>query len=111
MEAFMGAQVAKSRNVFVINNIDIQDDGSGDYIALPTEKAVNEALDAVRANPANTEIWGASAVMSAMGVEYSGASVNTMPVNEERRNIIRSWNDIPMYSSYNFRQNAEAIAS
>jgi hypothetical protein len=44
-----------------------------------------------------------------MGIEYTGASVNTMPVNEERRNIIRMWNEIPMLTSYNFKENAEEV--
>ena len=110
MESFMGAQVANTRNVFALQNVDLTLSG-GDYTALPLEAQMNEALDSVRANPENTEIWGASAVMSALGVEYSGASVNTMPTSGERRNILRMWNEIPMYSSYNFRQNAEAVAS
>jgi hypothetical protein len=110
IESFMGAQVAKERNVFVLQNVDLTL-SAGDYAALPEEAEINQALDSVRANPANTEIWASSAVISALGVEYSGASVNTLPTSEERKNIIRMWNDIPMYSSYNFRQNAEPVAT
>jgi hypothetical protein len=110
IESFMGAQVAKDRNVFVLQNIDLTL-SAGEYAALPEEAEMNTALDSVRANPVNTEIWAASAVISALGVEYSGASVNTLPTSGERKNIIRMWNDIPMYSSYNFRQNAEPVAT
>jgi len=110
IESFMGAQVANSRNVFVLKNVDLTL-SSDSYLKLPYETQINEALDAVRANPANTEIWCCSAVASALGVEYSGASVNTMPTSGERKNILRFWNDIPILTSYNFDQNAEAVYS
>lgn len=109
MEAFMGAQVANTRNVFAIQNVDLQD-SDGDYAALPTEKLINHAITAVRGRPENTEIWCGSQVWSALGVEYSGASVNTMP-DGERNNILRFWNRIPLMTSYNFRENAEPVAS
>jgi len=109
IESFMGAQVANIRNVFVLKNVDLTL-SAGDYAALPYESQINQALVAVRANPANTEIWCASAVASALGVEYSGSSVNTIP-SGTRSNILRMWNEVPILTSYNFDQNAEAVYS
>ena len=109
MESFIGAQVAKTRNVYAIVNIDLTDDGSGGYLNLPEESQMGKALTAIRANPTNSEIWMGSEVGTAMGIQYTGAQVNTMPVNEERRNLIRMWNEIPMLTSYNFKENAEEV--
>lgn len=111
MESFIGAQVTNTRNVFAIVNVDLGDDGAGGYLNLPTEVMMGKALTSVRANPANTEIWCGSEVGTAMGVEYSGAQLNTMPVTEERRNILRLWNEMPLLTSYNFKENAEAVVS
>jgi hypothetical protein len=108
IESFIGAQVAKVRNVYVLKNVDLTI-VNDDYKFMFTEIQMNQALDEVRANPANTEIWCCSAVSSAAGIDFSGSSVNTMPVTEERRNILRMWNEIPILTSYNFKQNAEAV--
>jgi len=111
MESFIGAQVANSRNVFAIVNIDLSDDGADGYKNLPTEVMMGRAQTAVRARPNNTEIWAGSEVVTAMGIEYSGAQMNTRPESAERQNEIDFWNKIPMLASYNFKENAEAVVT
>ena len=111
MESFIGAQVANSRNVFAIVNIDLGDDGAEGYLNLPTEVMMGKAQTSVRARPGNTQIWAGSEVITAMGIEYSGANVNTRPESQARQNEIKFWNDIPMLPSYNFKENAEAVVS
>jgi len=111
MESFIGAQVANTRNVFAIVNIDLSDDGSEGYKNLPSEVMMGKAQTSVRARPGNTEIWAGSEVVTAMGIEYTGAQVNTKPESEARQNMIKFWNEIPMLSSYNFKENAEAVVT
>lgn len=100
MKSYFGIQLANARYVAAIVNIDLTY-ANGLYTSLPSEKMIDDILDAVRANPGNTFLYMHNKVLTALQ-DYKAASlmVDINVSDMDRR--FRAWNGIPMVPSYQF---------
>lgn len=111
MESHMGHQIANSRNVATIVNIDLGDDGSGGYLNVPTEKQMNQLIRSVRGTRANTILVTSPDVIDALGAMYKTSHMQMGVMDSNYDNTIDMWKGIPLIGTYNLDIDAEAVIS
>lgn len=100
MKAYLGIQIANTKSVAAITNIN-QD-------ALPTETMIDDLLAAVHAQPRNTFLFMHERVRT-MLLRYKANSIQIFPEHNDYNRTITHWNGIPIVTSYNFSMNEENI--
>lgn len=112
IKAYFALQLANTRNVSSIVNIELTADATTDtgYKALPTEAQINKMIRDARGNPANTFIYCHPSVLDALGA-YKGAALQMTPVDGDYSTVLATWNGIKFITSYNFKDGTEAVVS
>lgn len=111
IESVIGMQMASSRYVSTIVNVELDPDGDGTYNALPTEAEMDIMIRNARGtNAGRTFIYCAPEVLDALG-SYKSSKLQTVVTDNQFNNRIDMWNGIPIVTSYNFDSNAEAVVS
>lgn len=108
MQTYFGLQIANVNGLYVLPNIDLDQTGTPlAYKAIPTAAMIDDALDAVEADPASTMIMGHPRLLAALGEIYKGDIVRMSNEQKDIDTMISSWNTIPMISSRNFSKAGE----
>ena len=102
---YFGTQIANLNHLSAVMNIDLDDDGAGDYKYLPTEMMIDDALDDARAG-AGTMIYCHPKVKRALG-KYKSARLNIAVPDKNFSKVIDFWDDIPIITSRNFLKGTE----
>lgn len=105
LKSYFGIQLANARYVSTIANVDLANG------KIPTEMQLDDLVTSVRGQVGgSTWLYMHPRVLSAIQ-KYKGASlrteVNVMNMNRQ----FNAWNDIPILTSYNFKNGDEAAVS
>lgn len=98
MKAYFGVQLANSRNVSAIVNVNSSN--------IPTADEMDDMLDRCRAG-ANTFIYCHRKALSLLNT-YKGTALEMGPADGDMNRQIFQWNGIPFITSYNFLEGTEA---
>lgn len=103
MKSYVGMQLANSRYVSSIVNIDLDSATQ----KLPTEAQLDDLIDSVRGQiGGNTMLYMHPKVKTAL-FGYKGDSLE-LRVSDEIVRTVTTWNGIPIVTSYNFDKGTEA---
>ena len=105
-----GLQLEGDRHCASIVNIDLGDDGSGGFLAMPTGNQIDDMLDSVRAMPQNTVILAHPRVIRATSV-YKRAVLRMGPNDDSYPGALSDWDGIPFVGSYNLSKGTEAVVA
>ena len=99
LKGYFGFRIADAKTVHAIVNV-----ASG---ALPTAIQINDAITAVRGNPGNTKIFLHQKALNLL-YKYKEDDLQTRPGDKDYNGVFQYWNGIPLITSYNFLDAAEA---
>lgn len=110
MKMFIGMQLANPRYVSGISNIDLVDSASTEtsYVALPSEKQIDQMVLDARGNPGNTFIYMHPRLKNALNV-YKGSALRTDVMVSDFNRTFDLWNGIPIIDSYNFIESESTV--
>jgi len=94
-----GLQLANDRYVGAIVNIDTA--------AVPSEDQINQLLESVRANPANTFLYMHPTMKTKLQV-YKDNHLEMGPFDEDHNTLFTKWDGVNIITTYNMLQGTEA---
>jgi hypothetical protein len=109
-KSYFGMQLANQRYVSGIANVDIQD-ANPDNWDIPSEEDIEIMLNDCRAQEGFTEIYCAPVIWRLVLSKYKAAALRTMPTDRNYDRLVNFWDNIPIFTSYNFDENAEKVVS
>lgn len=101
LKSYFGVLTANPQNLGTIVNIDIANSDT------PTADQMDDLLLAVEATPADTVLYMHPKVLNFLN-SFKAASLQTFVETGNIRRTFSLWNDIPIVTSYNFKQATEA---
>lgn len=107
LDTFFSIQLANTNYLSGIKNIDL-DLNAGVEKAPPTNKMVNQMVRTAKARGNNSFIYCHAAVRDYLAETYKASLVRTAEESNGRRIVLEFWNDIPIITSENFSDGAEA---
>jgi len=112
IKTYFGIQTANTRNIGSIVNVELTADSSTDtgFKALPTEAQMDDLLESVRAMPGNTFLMMHPKVANALSV-YKAGRLEMTVLDDNMKRKLKSWEDIPIITSRNFKNGTEAVVS
>jgi hypothetical protein len=110
MKSYLGIQLANSRYVSGIANIEI-DDADPDSWNIPSEEDIEIMLEDCRAMSGTTKIYCSPRVRRLVLSKYKASSIQTVPSNRDYDITIDRWDGIEIVTSRNFLTNGEAVVA
>jgi hypothetical protein len=101
LKGYFGIQIANANTVAAIVNIDSSN--------VPGKDDIDQMLDKVRASN-NTYLFMHRKVQTMLNT-YKDSKLEMMPADENFRRRIMAWDGVPIITSYNFKDAAEAAVS
>ena len=102
MKAFFGLQIADSKTVGAIVNINSSN--------VPTEAEINELIATVRGRPENTKLFMHDKCKNLL-YSHKNDQMHMTPLEKDFNTLIDKWNGIPIHTSYNFYDGTEDAVS
>jgi len=111
LKAYFGIQTTNTRNIGAIVNVELTAAATATgFLALPTEAQMDDLLESVRAMPGNTFLMMHPKVANALSV-YKGGRLEMTVLDDNMKRKLKSWEDIPIITSRNFKNGTEAVVS
>lgn len=105
IKAYLGIQLLNPRYISAIVNIDLTDDGSGDYTAFPALKDIRNILTDAEVN-SNSRIYCHPRLKSAFG-KYKADLLRVGVENKDLNQIVDMLDTVPIIPSYNLKDGTE----
>lgn len=105
IKAYLGIQLLNPKYISAIVNIDLSDDGSGGYTALPSMKQIREALIDAKVN-SNSRVYCHPRLKSAFG-KYKEDLLQVGVQDKNLDQIVDMLDGVPIIASYNLEDGTE----
>jgi len=110
MKSYLGIQLANTRYVSGIANIEI-DDEDPDNWNIPTEEDIEIMLEDCRAQSGQTLIYCAPKVRRLVLGKYKAAKIQMTPTDKDYDRMIDRWDGVEILTSRNFLTDGEAVVT
>jgi hypothetical protein len=110
MKSYLGIQLANTRYVSGIANIEIDDEDPDDW-NIPTEEDIEVMLEDCRAQPGTTLIYCAPKVRRLVLGKYKAAKLRMDPEDKDFDRMVDRWDGVEILTSRNFLTDGEAVVS
>jgi len=110
MKSYLGMQLANSRYVSGIANIEINDEDPDDW-NIPTEEDIEIMLEDCRAQSGQTLIYCAPKVRRLVLGKYKAAKIQMTPTDKDYDRMVDRWDGVEILTSRNFLTDGEAVVA